>query len=186
MPITITVGEGKNRPAGKLLEVEPSSSLGLARILDDEPPRFERWWSPHAWSANYRNGSKWLSACGVAVDLDHVDANGEHCEPSAEDAQRIDELVTRGALPGNLFHRTPRGARVAFVFPDLLRDRAAMQRAMRGAGALLSRALADAELFSFQVDQGALEDLARLFYTPRAVVGGKAREAPPIEASMAT
>jgi hypothetical protein len=177
MALSITVGEGKNRPQGKLLQLESSTVEALAQVLEEQPSRFERWWSTHTWERNYRNGAKWLASCGVGVDVDHYNAAGEHSEPSEELAAQLLDLVGAGGMPGSLFHRTPRGARVVFVFAEPARDRDQFQAACRAAGAQIASALAERELFAFQVDQSALEDLARLLFTPRAVVHGVTREA---------
>jgi hypothetical protein len=177
MALSITVGEGKNRPQGKLLQLESPTVEALAQALEEQPSRFERWWSTHTWERAYRNGAKWLASCGVGVDLDHHGDAGEHCPPPLELARALEELAVAGGLPGNLFHATPRGARVVFVFPDGARDRDQFQAACRAASAQIASALAERELFAFQVDQSALEDLARLLFTPRAVVHGVTREA---------
>jgi predicted P-loop ATPase len=87
------------------------------------------------------------------------------------------ELLGRarsGVLPGSVFHLTPHGARVAFLFADACSDRDIVLAAAAAAQELVGAAIAGT---GYRVDPAPTKDLARLFYAPRALAKGVQRDA---------
>jgi hypothetical protein len=152
----------------------------LAGILRDIPASREAWWSPHTWEGDRRSGRRWVAACAVALDLDFHDEVGRHGEPTPPARAGLRAALGNGT--GNLFHETPRGARLVFVLDRPTADREAYARAVSGASFLVARELEERGLAAgvgragFAVDHAA-NDFARFLYAPRAIVNGQARQA---------
>jgi predicted P-loop ATPase len=164
--IGITVGQGVKRPRGAFVMVKSEAGLveAVASTLRTQPNMDERWWSPHRWEGNYRDGSKWQSSIAVAVDIDWHDSKSF---PPLKTASGLEEYARAKALPGSIFHSTPHGCRVIFVFDQPCTDRSAMVAASEGAGAMVQQAFADLGLADlYKVDEKVLKDLARLFFVP--------------------
>lgn len=169
MPV-ISVGAGLTRPRARRLEA-PS----IAEALSQLPGALEEWWSPHLWHGDKRTTSGWSSSWGVAIDIDPTAPKNSAGSPDALTAKLSE-------LPGSFAHPTPHGARVVFQYGSCCTDGAAQKRAARGAAQLVSAALVKAGLADhFKVDEPVVEDLARLFYTPRATVKGEQRTGDLIE-----
>ena len=116
MDHAITVGQGKKEPQGRivlLVGADPVTALQVA--LDGQAAKPERWWSTHVWREAYRGTDRWLSACAIGVDVDYQDDSGNHTETPADIAAQLAGLAAAGKVPGNLFHLTPRGARIVYV-----------------------------------------------------------------------
>ena len=178
MGVHVTMGAGLTTPQGKLYEIPDDPVMGLVRILTSQPPAVESWWSPHQWSGDRRSSAGWAGACGVGVDVDYHDQDGQHATIPDDVAASIATAAKGGVIPGNVFHATPRGYRVIFVFPELCTDReryrAAAMEAGRRVGAALKQRAPEADL---RVDESVLQDLARLLFSPNATVRGKPRSA---------
>jgi predicted P-loop ATPase len=164
--IGITVGQGVKRPRGAFVMVNSEAGLvdAVASTLRTQPNIDERWWSPHRWQDNYRDGAKWQSSLAVAVDVDWHDSKSF---PPPQTASGLEEYARTGALPGSIFHSTPHGCRVVFVFDQPCTDRASMLAASEGAAAIVQGAFADLGLGDlYKVDDKVVKDLARLFFVP--------------------
>lgn len=184
--LSITVGCGRAKPQGQVVELasDVPPAVALARALEATPHTGERWWSFHLWQGAHRGGERWVASGGVGIDLDYEDAKEDHVAPPADVAEQIDAAAAAGLLPGSVFHLTPRGARIVFVFRGMVTDRELMSRAAVGAGAQVGAALEAAGLpvagpgrAGYRVDQKVLIDLARLLFTPRCMVDGVKRDA---------
>lgn len=167
----ITIGEGRQRPQGRRFPVGPPPVEGLCKALKAQPARVERYWSVHLWERDYRLQKGWIASIGVAVDLDYRIPNEP---PSPDVAARLAEAARTGRLPGSIFHLTPHGARLVFVYELACTHRGMQVSASKGAAALVERALADLDLFDYVVDP-CTWDLARFYYTPNSVAKGVAR-----------
>lgn len=184
MTYAITVCPGpKSNPVGRRHPIDPSCPVeSLAALLNSAPTSTESWWSVHLWTDDRRAKDNWVGAVGVAIDVDYVDAAGQHATATAEDAARF--RAATSSLPGTHWHSTPRGSRVVVVFPAPVVDREAWAKAAAGFASLVetwirvSRLDADrtARLPGYEIDDNFL-DLARFMYCPRALVSGIQRSA---------
>jgi predicted P-loop ATPase len=169
--LAITLGEGRQRPQGRAASITPPPVEGLYELLKSQPARVERWWSVHRWERDYRLQKGWIASIGVAVDLDYRVPNEP---PSSEVSARLAGAARSNRLPGSIFHLTPHGARLVFVYELACTHREMQVSASKGAAALVERALADLDLFDYVVDP-CTWDLARFYYTPNSVAKGVAR-----------
>lgn len=182
MSLQITVGAGRKNARGKLVDLsagEPASKA-LARALAEIPPATEAWWSPHVWEEAWRGTERWKASVGVGIDLDYHNANGDHFAAPADAAGAMLEAARAGKIPGSVFHLTPRGVRVVFVFDRMVSDRDLMVRAAQGAAKRVEEAVKALGLLGtpgYTTDTKALLDLARLLFSPRSIVEGVKRAA---------
>ena len=171
----VTVGEGRTRPQGRVLELVKVDEVGPVRAvmeaLQGQPRKVERWWSPHNWTNAYRQAAQWQSSIGVAVDLDY-EPKEESPHPTLVLA--LDKMSREGKIPCSLFHMTPHGMRAIFIYDEPCKDRDLQIAASRGAANIIERALAAVDVFEYVVD-AATWDLARFFYTPNAIAKGVPR-----------
>jgi P4 family phage/plasmid primase-like protien len=177
--LAISVGQGKRNATGRrlVLAVDTPSTAAIADLLRSQPAVVEAWWSPHVWENDYRTQETWRAAAGVAIDIDYYEPGGKHAPAPAERAEQVEKLATSGALPGSIFHLTPRGFRIMFVFEAPCTDGALFKRAAEGAAQRLKAALRRHHVSGYRVDESALFDRARMLYCPRAIVDGVARSA---------
>ena len=168
----ITVGAGRTRPSGITHTIHRDVTTA-ASDLQALPADAERWWSVHSWQHGQRSSASWVSACGVAVDIDYVDTGGEHVEPP--EASR--KAIRSAMLDGNLFHDTPRGARVVVLWSETETDRDRQVQASVAVGELIAEQLRCAGITGYQVDTAVLKDLARFVWAPCAIVDGMRRDA---------
>ncbi|MBI5545839.1 MAG: hypothetical protein HY901_18270, partial [Deltaproteobacteria bacterium] len=180
--LTVTISNGpRTNAVGRRVPLAGDPVAALAQALEASPRTVDAWWGIHCWQGDHRETERWEDSAGVAVDIDFSDEAGEHVAPPPAEAQRL----ASAGLPGNLFHQTPRGARLVFVFPVPCTDAGAWDLAARGAGELVTQVLQRARLNAarnvglagFKVDAGALCDRARFLFTPRARVDDLQREA---------
>jgi hypothetical protein len=170
----LTVSSGRRNPFGRLAEVAVSG-MALAAWLNGLPSGIlEQWWSMIFWLNGHRQTKNYAGSSGVGVDVDYHDASGSHCSPPPEVRAAFGLAAER--MPGTIWHHTPRGARIAFAFDAICTDSIAYLGAARVAGALITAHLAEAGLVGYSVDEPALLDLARLYYTPKSVVDGAQRD----------
>ena len=173
--LAFSFGAGRRNPRARRIEADARAEV-LGAALAGQPSEVEAWWSPHLWAGGHRSTDRWEGASGVAIDIDYRDVGGSHTAPEAEVAARLMALFREG-MPGNIFHATPRGARVIFLFPEIVRDRGEYAAAARAAAADVKASLTRSGLDSYVIDEACLLDLARLLYSPNAIVGGVQREA---------
>jgi predicted P-loop ATPase len=170
--IAITVGEGKKQPQGLRFKVEPAVQA-IAEALRKQPATVERWWSMHLWKGNKRSGEAWLASSGISCDIDHVKPDA----PPEDLVERLKGAASTGELPGAIFHLTPHGARLVWVYEAACSDRALQVKAERGARVLVSKALEKLGLTDYEVDQSTVGELARFYYTPNSIAKGVKRSA---------
>jgi predicted P-loop ATPase len=170
--IVFTVGEGRRQPQGLQFKCAPTVQA-VAEALRKQPATIERWWSMHLWKKNKRSGEAWLASSGVSCDIDHVRPE----MPSDALVERLKGAASTGELPGAIFHLTPHGARIVWVYEKPCSDRAQQIKAERGARALVQAALEKLGLTDYEVDQSTVSDLARFFYTPNSIAKGVRRDA---------
>jgi hypothetical protein len=183
--LSISLGCGRKRPQGTrqaLDESDPISSLIDA--LDNRNPASELWWSPHIWEGDKRAEKNWTHSVGAALDLDYHNETGIHSEPPIEKRKKIDEAAKEGVLPGNLFHHTPRGARLIAVWDTPTTTEAdqrmaseALARAATIALGLIGVAPERSGVNGYVVDDRVVRDLGRLLFAHNAIVDGKPRRA---------
>jgi hypothetical protein len=177
--LALTFGAGRKNPRGRRRDVAPDPAAIAAALSTYRTPGNDPWWSPHTWRDDHRIGPAWEAASGVPVDVDFLDGEGTHVETPADVAEMILGAAQSGRLPGNLFHLTPRGFRLVFVFPEPVRDPEGFKAAASGAGVLVQAAL-DASGASgtpgFEIDRKALLDLARFLFAPNGVVLHKVKD----------
>lgn len=168
----ITVGAGLTRPVGTWSAAE--SPGGVAQILSLSKSEHDGWWSVHRWRGNRRGEAGWVSASGVALDIDYHDDGGAHAKAPDNAAAELESAADAGELPGNLFHLTPRGARVVFWWANPTTSPDTQRRASEAAAAELTAAI---KVGGYEVDGKVVADLARLIYKPNAIVAGAERSA---------
>jgi hypothetical protein len=157
--------------------VEVADLDELARVLAQHRGA-ESWWSPHVWTGDRRRAEAWEGAAYVALDLDHADAHDKHSAPAAELAAALALAIEQRDLACSAWHRTPRGARILYALDEPCTDAELYRAAVDGARAEVGRVLRDLGLAAetgragFYVDDAAL-DLARLLWSPRALVPGE-------------
>ena len=75
---TITASRGpRTNPTGKpfalTLSQRATPAAQLADLLGRIPPSIEAWWSPHTWTDDRRDSSRWLATSALVVDVDFHD-----------------------------------------------------------------------------------------------------------------
>lgn len=168
----LTIGQGANRPQGFSVELKPPYPEAVYAAIKAQPGDEERWQSIHTWKGDYRKTENWESSIGVCLDLDYKIPKAF---PPGELRARLVGAAASGDLPGSIFHLTPRGARALFIY-ELPVTRADMQiAASMGAGAIMTRSLAELGLSDFRVDECSY-DLGRLFFTHNCWAKGVKRD----------
>ena len=159
----------------------------VARVLDERPAANRGWWSVHTWRGNRRQQNMWEMAHGVVVDIDYHDENGRHAPKDQGAAEAITMAALAGDFEANIFHDTPRGVRLVYVFERPIRSANVWTRV---AGeiythvntrlstlSLAARPEGDRRVNGFVVDRTVQFDRGRLVYSPNAIVEGVARSA---------
>jgi hypothetical protein len=167
----ITLGAGLTRPQGRRVEVFGVDSF--AQVLREAPIEKEGWWSPHTFTGDYRDSEKWEAAWCIGID---VDQDGHAALPE-EVAEQIEAAARKGQLSGSIFHRTPAGARVAFVLEGECTDPTAFDRAAAGASIAVANDLKALNITGLNVDPKPHRDLARLYFLPNCFAKGSLRRA---------
>lgn len=168
---SISLGAGKERPTARRREVSDVASL--AEVLRNHGRDvIEGWWSSHSWRDNRRKGEAWEAACGVVLDLD----SEGHVDVSPDLKERLVDAVRDRSLPGNIFHLTPAGARVVFLFDVPTNDRNAYQLAARGAAGAVMAQLRELDI-PLNINPKEAEDPARIAYAPNTYAKGRPRSA---------
>jgi len=180
--LAITVGEGRRNPVGKYCRLDVTAGIAeaLAAALRGVTGS-DGWWSGHLFAENRRQESKWRAAAVAMVDIDYHELGSKKPTPPATVVERLVSAARDSLLPGNLFHPTPHGARVALILDSIVDDPALMKSVIRGACQQVQRALEALSLHEqagtgYVVDSQAT-DLARFMFGPRALVDGQQRNA---------
>lgn len=167
----VTLGLGVRSPTGQAVPLDPVDPVQAFADAIDAHHGLEAWWAGSTFVEDRRHGSAWLAGTVVAVDVDTPD----HGPLTAAQVDALDELAAAGSMPGNVFHRSPAGCRVAAVLEEPTTDRAAFERATRGLMRQVADVLAPHEL-GLEVDR-ATGDVARMFFAPNATAKGTERRA---------
>lgn len=182
--VHVTVGDGVRAPQGRRVEVSRNPD-SLADLLGRG--LVESWWSGHLWTGDYRLKDRWERAGVIAIDVDGTWREKElrpgkkrldRAEvPEEAHAQFLERLVSDWSGRWSLAHTTPRGARLVWILEEDLTDRGAIDGAIRLCSALAGGVIAGilVDGGEYEVDTKANADLARLYYTPTAEVGGVVR-----------
>jgi len=160
----VTIGRGLRRPGGDLFNIS-DAPLEMLRIMLEGHDGDQAWWSPGVFQDARRSNDRWRAQFCMVVDVDFEDAMGQHVEPP-------EPLELKGA-PCTYAHVTPRGARLIFLLDKPLVDRASYPRAWSTIVDITQRWLTSP---GFVVDKQC-KDLARFYWTPRALVDGVQRSA---------
>ena len=89
----------------------PDAPSGFERLLGRLPAQEEEGWlSLNTFYGDRRKASAWESACGVGVDLDYLDGEGNHAALPKEAEDTVLGAAALGRVPGHLIHPTPGGA----------------------------------------------------------------------------
>lgn len=174
--LALTLGAGRRNPRGRT--VSAPSLADVPAIIEKHQPGQEAWWSTHTWQDGHRSGDRWVGSAGVMVDLDYID-QGEHVAPPEHVAAAIESDARDGLIPGSIFHRTPRGARIVFLFSEQCTDPDTFRAAAQGAAKLVKQALSRHP--GYTIDERVLTDLARLMFAPNTTVAGRKRRADVIQ-----
>lgn len=185
----VTVGAGRTRPRGRRVALTPVAGpvAALVALLDALPPaEVEGWWAPALFEGEHRKAAGWRGALAVGVDVDNHDESGAHAPLQASVRAVLDAAAARGELPGSIYHASPRGLRLVFVFAEPESDAARWDAAAAGAVSEVQKALRALALYvgasvggaGLAVDEGASKDRARFYYRHRCIVGGVRRDAP--------
>ena len=77
--ISLTVGAGLDRPAGKRVTtpVKGNVTRALADTIDALEPAVEGWWTPALFRGDYRAGDRWEGATACGIDIDYLEVAGE-------------------------------------------------------------------------------------------------------------
>lgn len=183
--LAISLGCGRKKPQGKRQALDESDPVAsLIESLENREPADELWWSPHLWDGDKRAEKNWTHSVGAALDLDYHNETGIHAEPPVEKRKKIDEAAKNGVLPGNLFHHTPRGARIIAIWDKPTTTEAEQRLASEALARAATRALQEAGVGpqrsgvnGYVVDDRVVRDLGRLLFSHNAIVDGKPRKA---------
>jgi P4 family phage/plasmid primase-like protien len=190
-PHMLSTGAGRMNPQATRIALEGLGAKlagALAHKLEQLEPSLEVWWSPHTWHGDYRESSRWRATSAVVFDLDYHGGDGAHSAPSDRVSIALLKAARAGKLPGNVFHVTPRGARLVAILVNPITDPELLSAAVEGACVEVHRALEELGLHAhrcergkwrdgYAIDEGAAYDRARFFYAPRASVAGVHRDA---------
>jgi hypothetical protein len=168
---TITLGLGVRHPKGRRVALAPLDTVAdLARTLDEHQGD-EAWWSPSVFDGDHRCDAGWQRATVLGVDVDYHDGDGKHVEVPTDAIQRVAQL----ALPGTLWHPTPRGLRIVALLDETIVDAPRYEQVASAFAAQVADALTGVS--GLNVDFGASADHARLLFTPRSTARGVERSA---------
>lgn len=178
--MNLTIGQGVDNPQGKSLDIARNAE-DLMKTLTALPSQSEAWWSLHSWRGGRRSQANWEKSEGLIVDLDYKAPTREslgkfiHTTPPTEHVEQFRNMLQLKLLHGNLAHLTPRGARIVLLFAEALTDAAEYEAYAKVYADILTATLKIHALEAYAVDFPALNDVARLYYTPNAVVKGVVR-----------
>lgn len=168
--MSLTISLGHKVDTGKAEAIQPFDGVEDLSAALEQHTGIEAWWSPHVWKDNQRKKTAWLSASGVALD---IDSDGHKALTDEEHSKLSAALEQAGAT---LYHNTPAGARAVFLFSEQNTDAAVQSNLTKRLAHLTTQALHDAGVDFAQVD-GAAQDLGRLLYAPNAFAKKVQRQA---------
>jgi hypothetical protein len=177
----ITFGRGKRRPQGALLELDEGdlvSSLGL--FLENHLGE-DAWWSGAVYTGDYRHGDKWISQRVIGLDVDYLDAVGQHAPLNEPATEALSDALP--LAPCTWGHLTPRGARLVVLVDAPIIDRLAFPLAWQALYTRLSQWVPKVEIGKLEIDR-TCRDLARYFWSPKATIADAVREAQIVRGSI--
>lgn len=164
-----------------------SRALSLARMLEQKPAEERGWWSVHVWRGSRRQQNAWELAHGVVVDIDFYDTEGNHAPKDQASAEAITIAALSNDFEANIYHDTPRGVRLVYVFERPIRSANVWTRISGEIFTHVSTRLNTLSLAAttegrrhfggFKVDESVQFDRAKLIYAPNSIVEGVARSA---------
>jgi len=176
MTALITLGKGRNKPAGRGLQVGDIDEL--ARLLQGHQG-VDAWWSGAAFEGDYRDGNRWRGSSVLGADFDYHDADGEHAPMPPGFRAKVEAVLPE--LRTSLAHATHRGLRAIALLDRLVDDEPTFKLVSEAHCARVANTLAVAGLLGdrngLRLDTGASMDRARFWFTPRATVDGVERTA---------
>lgn len=170
--LAITIGRGKRKPQGELVELDESSPAESLGLLLSQHVGVEAWWSGAVFTEHYRHSDRWISQQVVGVDVDYHDSLNQH-SPLTEEA-RLALVAHLPSAPCTWAHLTPRGARLVVLLDTPIIDQLMYPLAWSSLTAHLTRWLPKLTAGYLRIDD-TCRDLARYFWTPRATVDGVVR-----------
>ena len=178
----ISLGQGTKNTNAETHVLSPSvpAPVALAALLNSREPGHETWWSLHVWEGS-RSKSKWKHASGLVVDLDFLNEEGQHVAPDYKMRSALLTLVLDGRFEANLYHDTPRGARLVYWLDSPLTDSLQFRAAAGENAKFIQAKLEEYKLWTsqggFSVDMKVQTDTARMVFAPNSVVNGAKRDA---------
>jgi len=170
--LSVTIGRGKKRPQGELVELDDSSPAASLGLLLSQHTGIEAWWSGATFTDNHRSNDRWISQQIIGVDVDYHDTLGQHAFLTEEARKAL-----RTAIPSALCawaHLTPRGARLITILDSPVVDRGMYPLAWASLTTRFSRWVPKVSTGSLRIDN-TCRDLARYFWSPRATIDGFVR-----------
>lgn len=156
----------------------------IHETIATQTPSVEGWWSMAVFKNQRRSAKNWVLGHGFVVDLDYQNENAEHAAPPEAARQALLNVVFMNEFGANMFHETPRGARLVFVLDQPVDNADVWKAASKAVAKKVAKALESAALSpdnsgknGYEVDDSVAKDCAKLIYLPNAVVGGRPRQA---------
>lgn len=160
-------------------------TVSLAQVLEQKPAEDRGWWSVHVWRGSRRQQNMWEMAHGVVVDIDFYDTEGNHAPKDQASAEALAVAILSGDFEANIYHDTPRGVRLVYVFERPIRSANVWTRVSGEIFTRVSTRLHSLSLAAttegrrhfggFKVDESVQFDRAKLIYAPNAIVDGYPR-----------
>lgn len=184
---SVCVNDGAEFARFRAVALPPARTrtLSLAQVLEQKPAEDRGWWSVHVWRGSARRQNMWEMAHGVVVDIDFYDAEGNHAPKDQASAEAIAVAALSGDFEANIYHDTPRGIRLVYVFERPIRSANVWTRVSGEIFTHVSARISSLSLaattegrrhFSgFKVDESVQFDRAKLIYAPNAIVDGYPR-----------
>ena len=135
--LTVTLGAGRTKPMGSRVD-----AAALPDVLRHQLPEHESWFCMSVFDGDRRANARWLSAAGIALDIDYHDADGSHAKAPTDAHAAAENAWDGDDLPGSFSYLTPRGFRVVFLFKAQASDRTSYELAIQGARRMTEEALA--------------------------------------------
>ena len=153
-------------------------------IIASQPPAVESWWSMAVFKNQRRSAKNWVLGHGFVIDLDYKNEDGEHAAPPDAARQAMMSAAFTNDFGANIFHETPRGARLIYVLDHPVDNADVWKSASKAVAKQAAKVLANAALSpdnrgnnGYEIDDSVAKDCAKLIYLPNAVVNGKPRQA---------
>ncbi len=131
-----------------------------------------------------RSARNWALGHGFVIDLDYQNDSKEHAAPPESARRAMLDAVLQNDFGANLFHETPRGARLLFVLDHPVDNVEVWKNASKAVAKHVDQVLRAGALSpdnegrnGYIVDDSVVKDCAKLIYLPNAVVANRPRQA---------